>query len=937
MLNAGAYQSANPLITSTNSMYFSGPDEYLQLSEPFNYTNHTVTGWIKSSQDTGVGVIFDGRDGTNDNVAIYLNNGVLYYNLGGFATNSVPSIATGKWVNITCSYDGATAKIYLDGVLANSVSGVGTISSTKNAVIGVNFLDFQEYVGNATEIGTYNRTLTDLEVASLYNQGMPTNLLVNRNDYQSGNPTVFNTKQVDFDGVDDFMQISPLGLTGTFTYSFWYKGDGNPDFLAGDSATDTKIGFVNSKYFIRLSVDGDNTIALGTLDWNHLVVTRDSANKVDIYVNGGSANRLFSDAAQASTVNLDYIGKTNSGQNYDGQLSQAGVWNSTLTADEVSSLYNHGLPVDLNTNQAAYESSSNLVGYWRMGSGTLDSYPLIADQTNATLGSELVVNGDFATDSDWTKQTGWTISGGKANALNSSGSSFYQASSLISGKSYKVSFDITNLSSGSVAYRVNSTEDYIAENGTHTITWLYDGSFNYIYFLGDNFTGSIDNVSVKQVQGNPATMTNMVEGNITNQYPLTKIRNYYRMGDGILDKFPCIQDQTSPNLAHIPTTNLFAHSNDFSVWSVTNLTISPNEIISPDGTLNGAKITDNSTDSAHRMIYGFTTPSSGTFTYSLFLKKGTLTTAQIQVFNDGTASSANINLLNGTITDGGQGRDWKIENYGNDWYRCSISGDLSLTSTTIYVYAKQKPDYIGNGDYLYVWGVQLEVQSQATAYLPSYGIASVRKATTTNLITYSEDLSQSIWNKTRVTIVTNSNIAPDGTNTANSQLETTDNNSHFIYTNYTTTDNSYIVSAYLKYNNRQWVQYTKGGAASGYVNFDILNGVVGNFGGAYSNPKMENVGNGWYRCSVTLDADAESMNFGFCNILTNVTSRFENFVGDVTKGFYIWGVQFEEQTQVETYAPTFGLPVTIDLFTENNYGTMINMTASDIVPDTPNN
>ena len=82
-------------------------------------------------------------------------------------------------------------------------------------------------------------------------------------------------------------------------------------------------------------------------------------------------------------------------------ISQVGIWNSTLTADEVSSLYNHGLPIDLNTNQAAYTSSSNLVGYWRMGSGTLDSFPLIADQTNATLGSEVVVNGDFATDSNW--------------------------------------------------------------------------------------------------------------------------------------------------------------------------------------------------------------------------------------------------------------------------------------------------------------------------------------------------------------------------------------------------------------------------------------------------------------------------------------------------------------------------------------------------------
>ena len=62
-------------------------------------------------------------------------------------------------------------------------------------------------------------------------------------------------------------------------------------------------------------------------------------------------------------------------------------------------------------------------------------------------------------------------------------------------------------------------------------------------------------------------MTNMVEGNITNQYPLTKIRNYYRMGDGILDGYPIIQDQTSPNLAHIPTTNLVTYSEDFSQWT----------------------------------------------------------------------------------------------------------------------------------------------------------------------------------------------------------------------------------------------------------------------------------------------------------------------------------------------------------------------------------
>ena len=53
------------------------------------------------------------------------------------------------------------------------------------------------------------------------------------------------------------------------------------------------------------------------------------------------------------------------------------------------------------------------------------------------------------------------------------------------------------------------------------------------------------------------------------------------------------------------------------------------------------------------------------------------------------------------------------------------------------------------------------------------------------------------------------------------------------------------------------------------------------------------------------------------------------------KGVYIWGAQLELQTQAETYAKTTGLPVTIDLFTENNYGTMTNQSSSDIVEDTP--
>jgi hypothetical protein len=76
---------------------------------------------------------------------------------------------------------------------------------------------------------------------------------------------------------------------------------------------------------------------------------------------------------------------------------------------------------------------------------------------------------------------------------------------------------------------------------------------------------SFYNPTVKEVQGNPATMTNMLEGNITNQYPLTKIRNYYRMGDGILDGYPLIADQTNPSLGSELVTN-GDFTTDLSGW-----------------------------------------------------------------------------------------------------------------------------------------------------------------------------------------------------------------------------------------------------------------------------------------------------------------------------------------------------------------------------------
>ena len=116
-------------------------------------------------------------------------------------------------------------------------------------------------------------------------------------------------------------------------------------------------------------------------------------------------------------------------------------------------------------------------------------------------GAEEVTNGDFATDSDWTKGSGWTISGGKANASATTGQ-LYQATTTSVNTKYKIEYTISNYVSGSYNFLLRGTSTAtFSGNGTFTvyITSGSGGNSNFIIDGVSSFTGSIDNVSVKEV------------------------------------------------------------------------------------------------------------------------------------------------------------------------------------------------------------------------------------------------------------------------------------------------------------------------------------------------------------------------------------------------------------------------------------------------------
>lgn len=113
--------------------------------------------------------------------------------------------------------------------------------------------------------------------------------------------------------------------------------------------------------------------------------------------------------------------------------------------------------------------------------------------------SDSITNGDFATDTVWTKGTGWTISSGTANKAAGVASDLSQDISSVSGRLYVVKYEISGRTAGTVTPDIGGADGIArSENGSfeELITAL---AVDTLFRLEADsaFDGSIDNVSVR--------------------------------------------------------------------------------------------------------------------------------------------------------------------------------------------------------------------------------------------------------------------------------------------------------------------------------------------------------------------------------------------------------------------------------------------------------
>ena len=200
-------------------------------------------------------------------------------------------------------------------------------------------------------------------------------------------------------------------------------------------------------------------------------------------------------------------------------------------------------------------------------------------------------------------------------------------------------------------------------------------------------------------------------------------------------------DGTCPSLLLEPSsTNLLVQSQVFSGYGGSNQIVTDNSIISPDGTVTGAILADSGLGgiAGVQVSESVTVDVSSTYTYSVFAKKKDIDFIALRTSNFATVPSGQsyFDLNLGTTLGVAAGHTSKIENYGNGWYRCSITFTTDAVDTAGTIIARLSQDGttstvdLDNTSNIYIWGFQFEKNSYATSYIKTIGTTQTRVADT---------------------------------------------------------------------------------------------------------------------------------------------------------------------------------------------------------------
>jgi prepilin-type N-terminal cleavage/methylation domain-containing protein len=183
--NPALYGTANASTTIGagkfgNARHFSGAVvKNIDLGNTYSsvFTNSnafTFSAWILQENNAAFNTIFARRCNGSTTLEYHLRTQgtglvMLQKNASGYTSAAGGTIGLGTWTHVAATFDGATTKVYVSGVLKGSSSGsalsdaAGSCSTTIGSVADGTW----PFFGSIDEMKAYNRALTDAEIKTL--------------------------------------------------------------------------------------------------------------------------------------------------------------------------------------------------------------------------------------------------------------------------------------------------------------------------------------------------------------------------------------------------------------------------------------------------------------------------------------------------------------------------------------------------------------------------------------------------------------------------------------------------------------------------------------------------------------------------------------------------------------------------------------------------
>jgi hypothetical protein len=370
-------------------------------------------------------------------------------------------------------------------------------------------------------------------------------------------------------------------------------------------------------------------------------------------------------------------------------------------------------------------------------------------------------------------------------------------------------------------------------------------------------------------------------------------------------------------------TNLIKYSEDFnqSDW-VKNV-----GAVERDG--DAFRIISNSTSITYLGQIVSSQPQS-TYISSCELKAGSLDWVLLAVTSSGSNNGYYVNLKTGRAADtNGSPESVSIEYIGDDWYRVNVSTKTaSLGDVQIRIYPAADNATLNQVGYILARKAQLTQSAKPLPYVKTIDSAATKtfaasprieydpatgeclgylaEGGSTNFSIHSENIAAGT--NVGCTVASNEILAVDGTKTADKLNEVSGfgghryNASPILYTQ----GREYTCSAYLKMDERRYAQIAMGSNAMGSsirANIDLLEGKIVL---AVGEASIEDMGNGWFRCSITGVAEQTINDWAATiSIIVDPLSLIRpSYTGVAGNGIYIWGVQNEELPFMSSYIRT---------------------------------